>query len=84
MVAMPKSVSTTRPSVAQQHVARLDVAVDDPARVRGLERAEHGEPDLRGALRAAAGRRSRTTSARVRASTSSMTSYGGPSSSTTS
>ena len=36
---MPKSVTLAEPFLVDQHVLRLDVAVDDVARVRGAERA---------------------------------------------
>jgi hypothetical protein len=49
--AMPKSVSTTRPSPAEQDVAGLHVAVDDPLPVRGLERPEQRQAHLGRALR---------------------------------
>ena len=60
--AMPKSVTLTRPVLADQHVGRLHVAVDDAAPVRVLERVEElaedrdrlgpGQPAVRARSRA--------------------------------
>ena len=44
--ATPKSVSTHRPSSADEYVRRLDVAVQHAGRVGDLQRAEHGDADL--------------------------------------
>ena len=47
--AIPKSVSTTRPSSDDQHVGRLHVAVQDALAVRGAQHVEHRQADLGGA-----------------------------------
>ena len=48
---MPKSATLTRPELRQQHVGRLDVAVDDAARVGRVERLEDLLGDARGGQR---------------------------------
>ena len=45
IAAIPKSVSSTRPSRAEQHVAGLDVAVQHAGGVRGAQRAQHVQAD---------------------------------------
>ena len=43
---IPKSVTLARPSPFEEHVLRLDVAVDEPLRVRERERAADLEAEL--------------------------------------
>ena len=78
--AIPKSV-TLAPASREEHVLRLDVAVDDAVRVREGERS--GDVDRRGRARgAAAAARSRATSCfRSSPSTCSKTMYWLPSAS---
>ena len=56
--AMPKSPSFTVPSLRAQHVRRLDVAVDEPGRVRGVERG--GRAASPSATTSSAGKRAAT------------------------
>ena len=50
--ASPKSTTLTVPSVADQHVLRLDVAVHQPGPVRGGERGQHRLQHRDGLVRA--------------------------------
>ena len=44
--AIPKSTTLTPPSAAEQHVLRLEIAMDDAARVGGVERLRDLEADV--------------------------------------
>ena len=54
--AMPKSVTLTRPSLVDQHVLRLEVAVHDPALVGEARGAQDLQDDVARPPRAAPGR----------------------------
>ena len=61
--AMPKSVSTTRPSSAISTLDGFTSRCRMPASCAALQHVEHGQPDLGGALRACSGPSSRIASA---------------------
>jgi hypothetical protein len=65
--------------VEDHHVGRLEIAVDDAEPMRGLERVAHLDRDAHGAVAPEAAV-ARSTSARVRPRSSSITRYSMPSS----